>query len=114
MKKGFTLIEILLTIVILAAVSVTIGVSFSGMLNRQNEKDLEEYIEGIENSACVYEETHKGINEVTIGELIKAGLVRKNIVNPKDNKPVTDYENDKVTITWVDYEKKCTYNLVND
>ena len=34
-KNGFTLIEILLVIVLLAAISVTVGVSMNGMFNKE-------------------------------------------------------------------------------
>ena len=37
-KNGFTLIEILVVIALLAAVSVTVGVSMTGMTQRENEK----------------------------------------------------------------------------
>ena len=37
-KNGFTLIEILVVIVLLAAVSVTVGVNMGGMAERQKEK----------------------------------------------------------------------------
>lgn len=42
-KNGFTLIEILVVIVLLAAISVTIGVNMSGMTERQDEKQEKEY-----------------------------------------------------------------------
>ena len=47
-KNGFTLIEILVVIVLLAAVSVTVGVNMSGMAERQKEKQIKTYKETLE------------------------------------------------------------------
>ena len=43
-KNGFTLIEILLVIVLLAAISVTVGVSMNGMFNNEEDKKYNAYI----------------------------------------------------------------------
>lgn len=39
-NKGFTLVELIITITLIAIISVTIGVSMSGMLSRQKIKSL--------------------------------------------------------------------------
>ena len=111
MKKiGFTLIEILGVIVLLAAVSVTVGVNMSGMAERQKEKEIKEYKETLENAACVYAETNNILtdSEVTIKTLIDEGLVNKNLKNPETNEPVSKYENNIVLIKWDIKEKKCS------
>ena len=109
-KNGFTLIEILVVIVLLAAVSVTVGVNMSGMAERQKEKEIKEYKETLENAACVYAETNNILtdSEVTIKTLIDEGLVNKNLKNPETNEPVSKYENNIVLIKWDIKEKKCS------
>ena len=99
-KNGFTLIEILVVIVLLAAVSVTVGVNMSGMAERQKEKQIKTYKETLEKAACVYAETNNILtdSEVTIKTLIDEGLVNKNLKNPETNDPVSKYENDIVQI----------------
>ena len=108
-KNGFTLIEILVVIVLLAAVSVTVGVNMSGMAERQKEKQIKTYKETLE-KACVYAETNNILtdSEVTIKTLIDEGLVNKNLKNPETNDPVSKYENDIVQIKWNNNEKKCS------
>ena len=107
-KNGFTLIEILLVIVLLAAISVTVGVS---MFNKEEDKKYNAYISQIEDAACVYAETHniKTNTTITINNLIGDGLISKNLKNPKENVVV---ENDNtikgVIIEWKNNEKKCT------
>ena len=111
-NKGFTLIETLVVIALLAAVSVTVGVSMSGMLNRQNNNKLTDYRETIENAACVYAENNnvKSDSTVTIKELIENGLLKKNLTNPATKKNIMDYENDVVNINWQNNERNCSYN----
>ena len=109
-KNGFTLIEILVVIVLLAAVSVTIGVNMSEMAERQKEKEIKEYKETIENAACVYAEM-KGINngmEVKVSVLINEGLVNKNLKNPETELNVSSDGDRIVEITWTNNEKKCS------
>ena len=74
-KNGFTLIEILLVIVLLAAISVTVGVSMNGMFNKEEDKKYNAYISQIEDAACVYAETHniKTNTTITINNLIGDG-----------------------------------------
>lgn len=110
-KNGFTLIEILLVIVLLAAISVTVGVSMNGMFNKEEDKKYNTYISQIEDAACVYAETHniKTNTTITINNLIRDGLISKNLKNPKEDVVV---ENDNtikgVIIEWKNNEKKCT------
>lgn len=109
-KNGFTLIEILVVIVLLAAVSVTVGVNMSGMAERQKEKQIKTYKETLEKAACVYAETNNILtdSEVTIKNLIDAGLVSKNLKNPETNDTVSKDENNSVLIKWENNEKKCS------
>lgn len=110
-KNGFTLIELLVVIALLAAISVTVGVSMSGMTKRENEKKLKEYQTTIEEAACVYAEV-KNITSnktITIGSLIDTGYLRKNLVNPTTKKTVDDERTKTVNIKWVNNEKKCEF-----
>ena len=112
-NKGFTLVELIITIALIAIITVTIGVSMSGMLSRQEERQIEEYVENIENAACVYAETHNMTNNstVTIDALLIEGLLQSDLTNPKTNQPITEYRTDNVSITWTNGEKKCEYTL---
>ena len=109
-KNGFTLIEILVVIVLLAAVSVTVGVGMNEMAGRQKEKQIKEYKETLEKAACVYAETNNILtnSEVLLKTLIEEGLVSKNLKNPETNNTVSDDENNIVLIKWENNEKKCS------
>lgn len=109
-KNGFTLIEILVVIVLLAAVSVTVGVNMSGMAERQKEKEIKEYKETLENAACVYAEINNILtsSEVSIKTLIDAGLINKNLKNPETEANVSSDGDRTVKIIWTNNEKKCS------
>ena len=113
-NKGFTLVELIITIGLIAIVSVTIGVSLSGMLGRQDDRKVEEYETDIEEAACIYAE----INDITssttvdINTLISEGLLNRDLNNPIDNKPVTEYGDDEVSINWdADGRRTCNYDI---
>ena len=105
-KKGFTLVELMATIGLLAIMSLVIGVNITSILKstKQNEEDFNK--EQIEKAACVYysseelKENLSGPKEITVEDLIKSGLLDETYKN----------ENGKITITFNDNEKKCSYN----
>lgn len=109
-NKGFTLVELIITIALIAAISVTVGLSMTGLFERQEEKELDEYIETIEKAACVYAISHN-VSEVSIDTLIRESLLRKDLVNPKTNEDITKYGCNNVLIKWQNYEKSCSYNI---
>lgn len=114
-KNGFTLIEILVVIVLLAAVSVTVGVSMNGISERNEEKEYNNYIEKIENAACLYAEVNNITSDttVTIKRLLSESFLRNDLVNPKENKKITEYQDNIVNISYVNNEKKCEF-LIKD
>ena len=61
-KNGFTLIEILVTIGILAVLTTIIGVSVSQLIDNANDKKMKEFTDEIEKAACAYID-YQGINE---------------------------------------------------
>ena len=112
MKKGFTLVELLITIALIAVITVSVGVSISSMLNRQEEKEFKKYVELIEKSACTYAEKKnlpQVSSEVSISTLLSEGLLSKDIVNPKTDKNIEYYGADIIGIKWIDYERVCNY-----
>ena len=120
MKKnnGFTLVELIVTIAILAALSVTIGMSITNMMGKQSDKKYQQYIDLLQDAACAYAETSSDCNlkacNVTFKTLVEKGLIDKDLTNPsKDKNPsqktVSDFPTKYVQVTWTNGEKKCTY-----
>ena len=108
---GFTLIEIIVAIALLAAISVTVGVSMTGLFGKEEDKKYNAYKTEIENAACLYVE----INNITTAEtisketIVRAGLIKKDLKNPKNNKTILeDSTIIGVKVSWKNNEKKCS------
>lgn len=111
-NKGFTLIELIVTIALMAALSVVVGLSITGMINNQDEKKLEHYKRRLENAACVYVETSglTGNRNISIDDLIKKGLINKDLINPATGKTAEEEKSNTVSVTWVNNQKECKVN----
>lgn len=105
-KKGFTLVELMATIGLLAIMSLVIGVNITSILKttKQNEEDFNK--EQIEKAACVYYSSEElnpnGSINITVENLIESGLLDETYRN--ENGKITVNVNDN------DNEKKCIYN----
>ena len=112
-NKGFTLIETLVVIALLAGLSVTIGLSFSNMMDKQRENEQKDYEKTIEDAACMYAEKNNinGEYGVKIKTLIEEGLLNKNLINPKTKESVINYQENCIAIKYDKNERTCKYTL---
>lgn len=125
-KNGFTLVEMLVVVGLIAIVSTSITLSMLSMYNNQKVTLANDEIENVENAACTYAE----INElrssctdqnncettVAITELISNGYLDKDIDLDYyvqvlyDNGEITNETvNTYVTIKWTDGLKSCSF-----
>lgn len=105
-NKGFTLIELVAIVLVIAAVFL---VSFPSLLNL-SKKDEEKKYNSMVESLCLAGQTYIYNNEkdfkdmfipnneieIEINELMVSGIVKYDTTNPKTNKSV---ENDKLVYT---------------
>ena len=112
-NKGFTLIETLVVIALLAGLSVTIGLSFSNMMDKQRENEQKDYEKTIEDAACMYAEKNNinGEYGVKVKTLIEEGLLNKNLINPKTKESVINYQENCIAIKYDKNERTCKYTL---
>lgn len=116
-NKGFTLIELVAIVLVLAAIFL---VSFPSLLNL-SKKDEEKKYNSMVESLCLAGKTYIYNNEsdfksmiipnnkieIVISELIINEMVKNNTTNPKTNKSV---ENDKLIYTVLsDKSLNCEY-----
>lgn len=115
-KKGFTLIEMLITIAILAVLSLIAIPTVNSLIKRQQDNAIKEIIESVETSALNYVKENKwdlawikcsnttdtDAEDITIKELVETDYLSQIPKNPKDQKEF-DLENNN-------YYVKVTYN----
>ncbi|MDD3341657.1 MAG: prepilin-type N-terminal cleavage/methylation domain-containing protein [Bacilli bacterium] len=94
-RKGFTLVEMLAVIVILAALGLIVIPLVNRSFNSSIKDLYNEQMETLKNGAKNWStdhlkelpDTEGGMKEVTLSELITGGYVDKEIKNPKTKKP---------------------------
>ncbi len=98
-KKGFTLIEAIVSIALIALVSTILVVSITNLRKKQNEKDWKKLVDRVETATEAYLEFNSEIKTtvysgttqyVLIEELVNEGLLDENyLIDPRDNILVT-------------------------
>ena len=122
-KKGFTLVEVLLTLAILALLLLILVPNAFALIEKNNIKSCENLKKNIESSAKIYVNNNKhnlgfecGVKEsITLQTLVDSGDLSLNSENKITN-PVTDKEIDLNTFIEVTYDcirKEFTYNVDN-
>ena len=120
-KKGFTLVEVLVSIGLLALLGSVIAISLNRVFKDNNIKNYDEYVEKIKSAAMLYvNNTVDIINDlndnsfkiITIGDLIDNGYVNDTLVNPSTDEKVGKEE--KIQVSYdSDHELIVTYPYNN-
>ncbi|HOP65530.1 MAG TPA: glycine-rich protein [Bacilli bacterium] len=102
-KKGFTLIEVIVTISLLALISTIILLSISSARDKHNEEEWLDLTARIKSAASVYVDKSEGLKSliysgttvyVAVEDLLDSGLLDENyIYDPTDGVSVLDKEN---------------------
>ena len=117
-NRGFTLIELLAVIAILGVVGVIVTISFTVGLESTNQKGCDDFVEEVEDAACVYvglsskkiECSKEHCDPVSLQLLKEEGLIKS--VNDACTGKEID-ESQTVSVKWdTNNEKHCEYNGV--
>ena len=117
-KKGFTLVEVIVSLALLSLIGVAVGISLNKIFKNQEVKNYDEYVEKVKSSALLYaNNTVDIINKlnsnysytvVTIKELVDKGYINKNLTNPETKEKIN--QEDSVRIYYnEDYEMIIEY-----
>lgn len=97
-NKGFTLIELIATIIILGVIALIAIPAINTTIDSSRQKAYDEQVEriksaaknwAVENSTAFSEDS--GVVEITVTELINKGYLEEdNIIDPKDGKSFDD------------------------
>lgn len=117
-NKGFTLIELIVVVAIMALLGTIITVSLSGVLSDTNQKQCDEFVREVEDAACVYTGlsgklvvcNRTNCDPIKLNILVSEGLIE----SESDACTGGDIDlEETVTVTWNDDgEKICEYNGV--
>ena len=115
-KKGFTLVEIIVVVGLLAIIGVTIGISLNRNIKKNEENKIKEFNKKIVGAANLFASNNesiitnlyeeKGYTIIRVNDLIDAGLISDNLVDPETNEKVTGEE-----IIKIDLDSSGTINI---
>ena len=121
-KKGFTLIEVIVSIALLAFIGVAVGISLNRTLKNRNDMSYNEFVDKVKSSAMLYVNNSSDILNslnynsfkiVKVKELIDNGYFYKNTKNPKTGDKINP--DDKVKVSYnSDSELTIEYPYTND
>ena len=117
-KKGFTLIEVIVSLALLSLIGVAVGISLNKIFKNQEVKNYDEYVEKVKSSALLYvNNTVELINKlnnnysytvVKVKDLVDNGYINKNLTNPETKEKIN--QNDLAKIYYnEDYEMMVEY-----
>ena len=105
-KKGFTLVEVIVSLALLSLIGVAVGISLNKIFKNQEVKNYDEYVEKVKSSALLYANNiPEIINElnsnysyklIKIEDLINSGYIDKNLTNPNTKEKIKENEQIKI------------------
>ncbi len=122
-KKGFTLVEIIVSVALLALIGVIVGISLNSTIKKQQLSSYEEYVEKVKSSALLYaNNTPKIINELNDNfsykilearDVINNGYLNENLIDPRTKEKIN--QNDKIKVYYDEnYELMTDYPYENN
>lgn len=119
-KKGYTLVELIAVVVIIALISIIVILNFDTIIGKSNNKKDKAFKDDLEKAACVFIDLKANAVfkqscypsktcTVRVSQLISAGLITDEYTDPATNKAIDPQLS--VVVSWDDNgTKTCTFN----
>ena len=78
-KKGFTLVEIIVTITLIALIGIVIGVSLTKTIKIQEDNEYESFLEKVKSSIFMYSYNKVEIINLTFDSFFKAKKLKASV-----------------------------------
>mgnify|MGYP004664494051 FL=1 len=100
-KKGFTILEIVITLSLIATVALLFSNSFDNIEHNQKISESKMFLNKIYNATNIYIDSNPAVNGFLykggyalfqVKKLIDGGYLDENIINPKTNKKINQDE----------------------
>ena len=93
-RKGFTLIELIVTIALLAVISLISFVSVSSAIKKNKTNNCNTLVDNIKGAVNEYVSDNRynglDVSAITVRKLVEEHYLSSNIINPFTNEDVTD------------------------
>lgn len=110
-NKGFTLVELIVTLVLMTLVGLVIAANMTGMFSKEEDNSINSFKKKLEDAACVLVESndYRGQDKISVSELIENGLVDKDMKDPRTGEKVN--KDSSVSVSYnSDNVKSCVFN----
>lgn len=118
-KKGYTLIELIAVLVIVALISTIVILNFDNVFTKSNTKKDESFKNDLEKAACAYIDLDENTSfknscypstcSVTVSQLVTSGMIADDMIDPVTNNKVS--QSLVIRVSWDSSgTKSCTLN----
>ena len=118
-KKGYTLIELIAVIVIIALISTIVILNFDSIFTKSNTKKHDSFKNDLEKAACAYIDLDENATfksscypstcNVTVAQLVTSGMIADDMIDPTTDNKVS--QSLVVRVSWDSSgTKSCTLN----
>lgn len=118
-NKGFTFVELIVIIGLLALLAIIIVANMIGLQGKQKEKNYNSFKNKFESAACMYIEKKEQADfkktckasgcTVNGSALVSSGLVADDLIDPTTNQEVGKATEYNVKISYTNGEKECKF-----
>ena len=114
-NKGYTLIELIVTLTLMILVGLVITANMTGMFSKEEDKSIENFKQELEGATCAliesidYRKRCRSGCIISINELITSGYVDQDMKDPRTGVKVKD-GNYSVSVVWNNNVKSCVLN----